>query len=100
MAYKGSSKQEPNNFTAGDIYSKQCPNKDKILRRITYIYSSIPTFPTGGITAPSAWGEDQNHSRRDKILRCVYTDYISLCFPTFPTGSRPFSGLRPSLPTP
>ena len=44
------------------------------------------------ITAPSAWG--------DKILRCVYTDNISLRFPTFPAGSRPFSGLRPSLPTP
>lgn len=56
--------------------------------------------PNTGITAPSAWGEDQNHSKRDKILRCVYTDYISLYFPTFPTGSRPFSGLRPPLPTP
>ena len=65
-AYRGSSKEEPNNFTVGDIYSKQRPNKDKILRRNTYIYFS-PAIPS--------------------------------TYPPFPAGPRPFSGLRPSIPT-
>ena len=52
------------------------------------------TSPKAGNTAQPTRGEDQNHSRRTKTLRCVHTDYISL-HP--PSRSRPFSGLRPPL---